>query len=623
MSRNTAPFLGAVHISAHPSSADKMRFKDPLLAAAIIAVMGCVFAVALTEAGAYEDEGPFSIDYELNGGFNDESNPSEYVRGDSFDLLPATRDGAVFTGWYSDPDLEHLVRSVRSTDCRDLTLYAGWDQDGSRVCYTYDVVGYRDDGVRTMKFSGTQSFSMMYYNPYRLAYYTAQESDLSIQVYRFNKVIEDRTSSGTESFWMDSRMSDREFAGYESIDTVNGLMRCMVLTFACGDGKATVWSGADDGVPYKVVLDGKGYRSELTFMESSEVEIIESVKITAFGGKGIMASVSGSDRPGLMAHLSAEVSEGVLFGGWFDSSGKRISGSLECDVEVGISDASYYALTTSGYDLKVQSGSTFNPDTGFVLTDGEWSMTCALYPDLLDTASGSKPGFTVNDAGTYRIEVAGTTSEGKEGHWCLTVFVAGTVDRVFEWAFDDKEYTYTAKIPYEDYVRYVNAKDDSERHHIAPESDASFVTRSDPTVVKVASDLKAIADQEGFDAPYTARFILSFVQAMGHVDLEEEAGGEHIWKYPVETLFAMTGDSEDTSILYCALMSSLGYRTALLLFPDHVAAGLETDGVKGVYYSEYGIKYHYCETSMEGYEIGKKPSQVASRVSVLVEIPLE
>ena len=600
-----------------------MRFKDPLLAAAIIAVMGSVFAVALIEDGAYDDEGPFSVEYVLNGGFNDESNPSEYVRGDSFNLLPATREGAVFTGWYSDPDLEHLVRSIRSTDCRDLVLYAGWDQDGSGVCYTYDVTGYSDDGVRTTKFSGTQSFSMMYYNPYRLAYYVAQEYDLSIQVYRFNKVVEDRTSSGTESFWMDSRMSDREFSGYESIDTVNGTVRCMVLTFACGEGTATVWNGVDDGIPYRVVLDGNGYRSVMTFTQSAEIEVVGSVQVTAYGGKGIMASVSGSDRPGQMARLSAEVSEGVVFGGWFDPSGKHISDAVECEVEVGISDVSYYALTAEAYDHKMSAGDSFSPDTGFQLKDAEWTMTCSLYPDYQKTATGPKPVFTIEDAGTYTIEVVGTLTDGTEGRWCLTVFVSGTVDRVFEWNFDEKDYTYTVKVPYEDYVGYVNAKDESERHHTDAESDASFVTRGDPTVIKTASGLKAMAEAEGFDAPYRARFILSFVQAMGHDDAGEAVGGEHIWRYPVETLFNMSGDSEDTAVLYSALMSSLGYRTALLLYPGHVAVGLETDGVKGFHYSEYGIKYFYCETSMEGYAIGEKPSQVANRVSLLIEIPNE
>ena len=123
-----------------------------------------------------------------------------------------------------------------------------------------------------------------------------------------------------------------------------------------------------------------------------------------------------------------------------------------------------------------------------------------------------------------------------------------------------------------------------------------------------------MASEIGLDPVETANFILAFVQSMG-------SDGTGLWKYPVEVLFETNGNDRSCSALYASLMSSLGYRSSLLLFPGHTAAGVEIEGSEGVFYSYYGIKYRYCECSPSSDEsVGEKPYGIANRVSMILEV---
>ena len=75
----------------------------------------------------------YAITYELNGGTNSSGNPAQYTGGVGTDLLlPPTRDGYTFGGWYRDASLMgDAVTTISDTETGNVTLYAKWTKNAS------------------------------------------------------------------------------------------------------------------------------------------------------------------------------------------------------------------------------------------------------------------------------------------------------------------------------------------------------------------------------------------------------------------------------------------------------------------------------------------------------------
>ncbi len=581
--------------------------------------MAGVFAVTLTTEGAFDEPGPFSIQYELYGGTNDPSNPTMYEAGDEFGFEPATMDGMVFTGWYKDPELKKRIDSVGANTRGDLTLYAGWEKDRSGSAFTFDVSGYTDDGTRTTKYTGTEKVSLAYYSGYKLSYYVQTDSQFSQTTYKFNKVEKQWDESLTDAFWGSKVLSAGDLVGSETISATSGDVDCWIYESKASDGTVVkIWKGMSDGTPFKVTADRDGYHRTMTLTESGQGEVREEVQFFLFGGYGMTTSHSGSSNPGQIATISTDGPEGAVFIGWYDADGNLVSSSESFEMEVGIEDIELY-VRTAGYDVEITSGTTTTLSVGFELTSATWNVACdtAGVHDLMD---GVPMTYTFQHPGEYEILVDGTRTDGTEHQWHLTVYCSGTVGVQYSWTYGDEELTYTLDILYDDYAAARDSIPVSERRHIDAESDIRFVTYSDKYVVKIAEDLKAMASERNLSETESADFILIFVQSLEYRSDADQYGTDEYWALPVETLFLKSGDCEDTSILYSAMMSSLGYRTSLLLFPSHMAAGLNIDGITGQSYLGQ-LKYYYCETTSTGYGIGQKPADVDNRASAVIEIP--
>lgn len=69
----------------------------------------------------------YNINYVLNGGVNHESNPNNYgVDSDNIVLLPPTRSGYTFEGWYSDEALTIASSEIPKGSAGELVFYAKW-----------------------------------------------------------------------------------------------------------------------------------------------------------------------------------------------------------------------------------------------------------------------------------------------------------------------------------------------------------------------------------------------------------------------------------------------------------------------------------------------------------------
>ena len=65
----------------------------------------------------------YTIEYELDGGKNDENNPSKYTIESDIILLPPEKKGYTFIGWYSDEKYTHFVDRIKN-QTGELTLFA-------------------------------------------------------------------------------------------------------------------------------------------------------------------------------------------------------------------------------------------------------------------------------------------------------------------------------------------------------------------------------------------------------------------------------------------------------------------------------------------------------------------
>ncbi len=558
--------------------------------------------------------GPFEISYELNGGENDPSNPDAYSKGDDVILEPATRDGMIFTGWYTDEACTHMFKGFSSGTAGDIALYAGWGTDTSPSGIEYSAEGYWDDGAHTVKFSGTVTVSSLYYSPYELSYFVQIDYDLKLTEYRFGAVVKNWAINETGSGWGSDLAGYLDFQGTGSVPGKSGDVDCNVYRTESPDGNGLkLWYGIDDGKLYRAECDGPRLHMTLAYAEDIEVQPAHDVYVTIQGGYGILAGYDGIRTPGMVLTATAVLSDGASFGGWYDISGKLLSKDLTLRYEVGAVDVFLEARAVDG-TIDASIGDTIALGTGFQLADATWTVTCDLDSSIVDILSGAAPSYTFSEAGTYSVYVSGKDPDGTDRNWLLEYRCDGNVKVDYSWTYGETGYALSQTFLYSDYLAYKGMDADAKRCYTGPES-ARFMTPGDKYVKSLASELHKMASE--MDEAAEAEFILKFVQSLGTV-----ADGDGLWRYPVETLFTKASSDADGAILYSSIMAALGHNACLLLFPGHTASGAEIDGATGTYYSYYGVKYRYCECA-PGSEsnVGEKPEGVANRVSVMLECP--
>ena len=128
----------------------------------------------------------------------------------------------------------------------------------------------------------------------------------------------------------------------------------------------------------------------------------------------------------------------------------------------------------------------------------------------------------------------------------------------------------------------------------------------------IARCLRETASSE-FEAVSNA---VAFVQSLDYI----RDGDTDYPKYPVETLYERGGDCEDTSLLLCGIVRSLGYGSALLVFDNHCAVGLLGDNLDGAYFDMDGKRYYYTETTGTGWRIGQIPGEYESKSAKVIEV---
>lgn len=193
-----------------------------------------------------------------------------------------------------------------------------------------------------------------------------------------------------------------------------------------------------------------------------------------------------------------------------------------------------------------------------------------------------------------------------------TQLISGNYNVTYSWVYpydSNREWTINVKIPATTYNYYTDP--------VKTYDYASYVTKDDPIMDRIAKELKGIAVNNSFD---TAQFVLSFVQNVPYGTDENTTtpSTDNYPRYPDETLVDGIGDCKDHSTLYVSLMESpvINANMVLLILTKtgvavgHMAVGVMASGYGGTYVQYYGNIYFYCETTSSGWRIGQMPSEM-------------
>ena len=578
----------------------------------VLCIAICVVAVTFSVTYISDDGEEFSITYELNGGENDPSNPSSYISGNGTTLKSPVKDGYVFSGWYLDEDLTEYFEGITSETTGDLVLYASWSDTLDGHGFVMEVSGDVRDGMfSTYRISGTMTYRYLYYDGENDRYYINRTTDLTYQ-YRFSSY----ESHDSKDFWNDEDDDDYsiEQSQNETISTVNGDKDCEVYIIRYANGSAEKqWIG-DGWIPYRIVYESTGIfsSSSIEYVFQKELEFIPDVRceVIAYEDAGITVTGNGTYNPGDRVTLTAS---GNGFVGWYDESGNKLSSDRQYSTKVGGTDIILYALNDKDPDITSITKQTTEIGSDRDIMSPIWSIV--QNGEVIATYDTASLSHTFTRAGDY-VVLLDATVDDEPYHAVRNLEVSGVTDLTFTWKYSGKTYSTNLGIDYDDYRYYRDLTPVSERHQESSHvKDKQFVTYSDKYVIELASVLGEMS--AGMTDIQRMNFILAFVQYIEYQSDDVFMGYEEYWKYPVETLFDQGGDCEDTSILLSAIAEAMGYNTCLLLFPGHMAMGVDLGDGVGSFVSYGNHKFSYCETTATGYSVGDKPSSVTNSATVV------
>jgi len=178
----------------------------------------------------------------------------------------------------------------------------------------------------------------------------------------------------------------------------------------------------------------------------------------------------------------------------------------------------------------------------------------------------------------------------------------GTIHRDYAWVYGGETWTLTLSIPEQLYHYYSN------KTRVPTEDYSVYVTHpgDDEYVSTIIERFNEIVVEEGYDETQEVNLMVAFVQSLPYTTDDVTTGYDEYPRYPLETLVEGGGDCEDTSILACALLDSMGIEVALINPTGHVAVGVAMDAY-GTYWTHEDVRYFYVETTGEGWEIGEVP----------------
>ncbi len=271
----------------------------------------------------------------------------------------------------------------------------------------------------------------------------------------------------------------------------------------------------------------------------------------------------------------------------------------------GYSSARHFLQANLRYPAFIEPALQSDQILHFCQTDDPYTIAAVTIRDLMPLAAFTELNNTLqqaferlNASQKKRLENVFVPIPKLEGNDLTT--------KDFRWKY--KEETLQIELPISQ-NRFRHAQQESR----LPQSDwVQYVLAESPELNYLAACfLNIFLQHPNWNSYEQTNAILAFAQQIVTYALDKDTTPQSEWpRAPIETLQEGKGDCEDSAILTAALMSRLGFQTALLLLPGHCALGIA--GVKGlpgayVTHETSNRRYFYAEATGEGWQIGVLP----------------
>ena len=585
--------------------------------AALLIAGGAVIVIGVANS---EPPVKYDIIYDLDGGTLPDDAPTQYVSGRENDLPFPYKDGMIFTGWCSDEARTMHIETIPSDAEGEFRVYATWDTSlvGTGIVMSLNgtVERYNFFGqlVGTAAVTGTLSFDYVHYE-YGKGYYLARSLTTSTGGIQ---------STNNDGYWSQD-VSDMEWTVSEekvTIETAFGEKECEVWTTTTSGGSETQYIGAEDGELYRIVNRSTSRALTGPTVETDTYDLVEKrtfdasryYTLKAYEDAGITITGDEGISTGSRISLTANESDGYEFLGWYDVNGRLVSRDRTYEPGDGylLSDMTLYARSTAHYGRTYEISYSGEPHaiiTNQPLTDIEWSVERDS-----DKRYGSGQDIAVESAGWYDVTYSGKDSDGNVVYGYYKLLVTGAY--TFSWTYSGHEYSVSLDIASEDYFGYANS--DVSRGNGKSSQIRGFVTYEDPYIVSLAHQFETMS--AGMTPLQRANLVLSYTQAIPYMYDSDFIGIEEYWKFALETVLDGSGDCEDTSILYAAIMKALNYDTAVMTLyagsyktfatsQNHCVGLVAVDGLSEsvrTFVKEDSV-YYFCETTSVDHSVGDIP----------------
>lgn len=415
-----------------------------------------------------------------------------------------------------------------------------------------------------------------------------------------------------ENFNDDETVFRIEVGGDSGVDSTTGGGVYIV------NGDVTVKASVKNGYYLDGWYDGDGnylsssnpytFKAEKKIFVAARTLHVGSVKVYQMDGIDHVEKMSYKKMDG-KTDYTAYVKDGYTFKGWYDLGGTLLS-EKETIAIFEKDQGNIVAKTTSTkYDGTGALNAT--PEKNVRSTSTTWVVTDWRTGDFVNSITGTSSLNMTVIPGKYDVRLIAMTADSENIDVTTHNIVNGKVNVYHEWKFEGITYNAQWTAEYKDYEYYQNLNVNRSPQKYSDRVD--FLKDAASTTGPFADYLKS--KSTSMTKLQRAQFVLAFVQQC--IDYQYDSDfcyKSDYWKYPYETLFDQRGDCEDSTILYAALMKSMGYDSAMLLYVGeeyvgrgHAAAGVVIDSVPGGSYYTYESKnYYYCETTGTGWMVGQK-----------------
>jgi hypothetical protein len=184
---------------------------------------------------------------------------------------------------------------------------------------------------------------------------------------------------------------------------------------------------------------------------------------------------------------------------------------------------------------------------------------------------------------------------------------------LFSWKYKNKQYSLEQVFSDSLYNSYKN----SDKNYYYPANNPPenlreeyyniFLTQKsgDDSIDKLITDLKKIANQEGFNDDQFVEFVMALIQYLPYDFSKKPTDPQN---FPYETLYTGTGICSDTTFLSVLILRKLGYGAAVFDYPEvkHSAAAVACSQN-----SSYNSGYCFIETT-NYFPVGVFPSSIGT-----------